>query len=146
MNVNNNNLNINNASFKSNSGEKPMTFERNTLMNTLMTKCKEELSSIGELQLPENGKFLRLSLGFEIPQSDNMGMFIVDYDPDEPRNKRILSVGVHHKNSDRMVSNIVANGTKKEILEYIKSQENTQELVDLVDELSKKTDDFHNSL
>ena len=123
-----------------------MTFDRNTLMNTLMTKCKEELSSISELQLPENGKFLRLSLGFEIPQSDNMGMFIVDYDPDEPRNKRILSVGVHHKNSDRMVSNIVVNGTKKEILEYIKSQENTQELVDLVDELSKKTDDFHNSL
>ena len=145
MNINNNTNNYN-TSFKSINGDKPMTFDNNALMNTLMSKCKELLVEKGERQIPENGKFLKFSIGFEIPNSDNMGMFVVDYDPDEPKDKRILSVGVHHKNSDRLTSNIIAIGTKKEILEYLKTDNNTQSLVDIVDNLSEKTSEYYNSL
>ena len=78
--------------------------------------------------------------------SDNKGLFYITHSAENPKDQRVLSVGVHHKNSDRMTSNILLKGTKEEILAYLKSEENTQTLIDTINHLSDKTDEYYSSL
>ena len=57
-------------------------------------------------------------------------------------------MGVHHKNSDVLISNYLFKGTKKEVLEYIKtlSGERLNELTEVIKELSEESDKYHSSL
>ena len=132
----NNNFNNYKTSFNGITKKEQDMSEHNEDMTLLMNGCKEFLHKEAERKVPENGIFGKVSVEFVIPDSSNEGLFYINHSAENPKDQRVLSVGVHHKNSDRMVSNIVASGTKKEILEYIKSQENTQELVDLVEKYS----------
>lgn len=145
MNVNNNN-NIYNTSFKSTSGENEMSLDKNADMILLMDLCTKDLSEKGERMIPENGKFSKVMVGFYVPNSNNKGMFKVEHDTEDPKTQRILSIGVYHKNSDRVISNILKVGTKKEILDYVKSKENTQVFIDTINALSEKTDEYYASL
>lgn len=142
------NGNFNNYKTSFNGVEKKETkmFDKNRAMNVLVTTCKEELHKSAERKVPENGIFGKVSIAFGIPKSDNKGLFYITHSAENPKDQRVLSVGVHHKNSDRMTSNILLTGTKKEILEYLKSEENTQALIDTVNHLSDKTDEYYSSL
>ncbi len=142
----NNNLNNYNNSIDFGKKGKPVKVDRSIRMNVLATKVKEILLEQSERRIPENGKFGKVSMGFYVPDSDNMGILYAEYDPKDPKTQRILSVGVYHKNSDRITSNIVAKGTKKEILEYLKSQDNNEELIKTIDDLSAATDEYYASL
>lgn len=123
MNVNNHNNNYN-TTFKTTNGENKVPLDKEAKMNILMDVCKKDLLEEGERMIPENGKFSKVIIGFYVPETNNMGMFKVEHDTKDPKTQRILSIGVYHKNSDRVISNILKVGTKKEILDYVKSKEN----------------------
>jgi amidase/aspartyl-tRNA(Asn)/glutamyl-tRNA(Gln) amidotransferase subunit A len=80
----NNNLNSYNSSVNFGKKEKPVKVERSTRMNVLATKVKEILLEQSERRVPENGKFSKASMGFYVPDSDNMGILSVEYDPKDP--------------------------------------------------------------
>ncbi|MBQ4122731.1 hypothetical protein IJD44_03285 [bacterium] len=120
--------------------------EKNEDMKFLLNACKEGLHNAAELKVPENGQFGRVSVGFVIPDSNNKGLLYITHSEENPKTQRLLSVGVHHKNSDRVISNLLLDGNKQEILEYLKSEENTQSIVDIINGLSDKTDEFYSSL
>lgn len=145
MNVNNHNNNYN-TSFKSTSGENKMPLDKEAKMNILMDVCKKDLLEEGERMIPENGKFSKVIIGYYVPETNNMGMLRVEHNPKDPKTQRILSIGVYHKNSDRVISNILKVGTKKEILDYVKSKESTQIFIDTTNALSDKTDEYYASL
>lgn len=142
----NNNYNNYKTSFSGVEKKETKMFDKNRAMNVLMTSCKEGLYNEAERNVPENGIFGKVSVAFIIPKSNNEGLFYVTHSAENPKDQRVLSVGVHHKNSDRMTSNILLTGTKEEILEYLKSEENTQALIDTVNHLSDKTDEYYSSL
>ena len=142
----NNNFNNYKTSFGKVEKKEAKMFDKNEAMNVLMTSCKEGLFNAAELKVPENGIFGKVSVAFVIPESTNKGLFYITHSAENPKDQRVLSVGVHHKNSDRMTSNILLKGTKAEILEYLKSEENTQTLIDTVNHLSDKTDEYYASL
>ncbi len=143
MNIENN---LNNYSLKPEKMETKMEPDKSQKLIFVLEKCKELLCEAAQRRMPENGKFSKFSIEFEVPETDNHGVLTIDFDANNPRDGRILSVGVHHKNSDRLISNILLTGTKKEILDKLASSEDMDELIEIVSHLSDKTDDYYSSL
>ena len=85
-------------------------------------------------------------MSFAVPDTDNKALLGIEYDETEPKTQRRLFVGVHHNNSDRLTRNYLLKGTKTEILEYLKDDSNQQSIIDSVNTLSKKTDEYYSSL
>lgn len=120
--------------------------DKNEKLNIIVKKSMEVFADHADKTVPENGKFLRSNVFFEIPETQNEGLLFIEYDGENPKTQRRLSVGVHNKNSDRLISNYLFKGTKQEILEYLQNDKNKDEIIQSVNNLSDKTDKFHSSL
>lgn len=142
-----NNFNVYNKSFSGSNMDKkepPLTVEQ--MNNVVMPKCREILIENGERRIPEIGPFSKFSLQFNVPGAPQYeGTLIVDFDTQDVK-KRILQVGVHHQNSDRLFSHMLINGTKKELLDYLKNDDNQKDIIDSVQALSKEADKYYSKL
>ena len=96
-----------------------------------------------EYEVPENGKFNKLSVSCNVPETSNKAMLAIECDALEPKNSRRLSVGVRRKTSDRVISNYILKGTKKEILDYVKNPDNREEIIKTVNNLSESVDNYY---
>lgn len=141
----NNNFKFN-TSFKSINKDKPTMQENKLLTDALVSKTREFLADRTEKEIPENGLFRKIFVAFDVPETNNEALLLLEMDGEEPRTQRRLSIGVHHKNADRLTSNYVLKGTKKEIIEYLKDFSNQQFIIDTVKDLSDKTDEYYSSL
>ncbi len=112
-------------------------------MDYFVNKTREVLAERAEMEVPENGKFSSVSASFKIPDTQNKARIIISHDELEPKNLRRLSVGVHHINSDRLTSNYILKGTKKEILDYLKDQKSQDELIGIIGHLSESVDKYY---
>lgn len=115
-------------------------------MQILVPKGSDLLMQRVEREVPENGKFKKISVSFDIPDTQNKAQFFIEADAKDYKDKRILSIGVHHQNSDRVVSNYMFKGTKQEIIDYLKDSKNFPEFTQTVNELSTAVDDYYASL
>lgn len=140
---NNNNFNTN---FSKANKDKPKVLTYEQKMNILVPKTKEVLADTVQKQVPENGLFRKVFVTFSVPDTNNKAVLGLEYDENEPKTQRRLFVGVHHENRDAMVKNYILKGTKSEILEYLKDGSNQQKLIDTVNTLSAKTDEYYASL
>lgn len=141
----NNNFKFN-TSFKSINKDKPNMQENKLLTDALVLKTREFLADRTEKEIPENGLFRKIFVAFDVPDTNNEALLLIEMDGEEPRTQRRLSIGVHHRNADRLTSNYVLKGTKKEIIEYLKDFSNQQFIIDTVKDLSDKTDEYYSSL
>lgn len=144
MQINNNNNNFN-TNFSANK-DKPKVLTYEQKMNILVPKTKEVLAETSEMQVPENGLFRKVFVSFSVPDTHNKAILGIEYDENEPKTQRRLFVGVHHENRDAMVKNYILKGTKAEILEYLKDTSNQQDLINTVNMLSDKADEYYASL
>ncbi len=111
-------------------------------LDKLIEGVQEYIAEHGERQIPENGKFSsRVGLFFDIPGTQNEAVLSVSHDEVDPKNQRRFSVGVRKRNSDKVTSEFLAKGTKKEILDYVKDKSNYPAIKKAVLELSKHVDD-----
>lgn len=143
--VNNNNFNYV-ASFQAINKGKFRMQEEKSPMDNLVAKTMEFLSDRTEKEIPENGLFRKIFVAFDVPKTKNEALLLLEMDGEKPRTQRRLSVGVHHQNADRLTSNYLLKGTKKEIIEYLNNKDNKKEIIDAVKKLSDKTDDYYSSL
>lgn len=142
----NKNQNNYNTSFSGIRKDKPVMLDKAAKMNILVPKSKEVLSDIAQREVPENGQFKKVFVSFKVPETQNEALITIEHDSKEPKTQRILSVGVHHQNSDRLVSNFLLKGTKKEILDYLKDDKNNQDIINYINHLSGKVDESYSSL
>lgn len=142
----NSKFNSYNPSFSKTDKDKSVMLNKDEKMKILVPTTKEVLTDIAEKEVPENGQFRKVFVSFDIPNSTNEAKLIIEQDETEPKTQRRLSVGVHHQNSDRLISNYLLKGTKKEIIDFLKDDNNNQEIIDAVNILSSKTDDYYSSL
>lgn len=145
MQINNNDNNFNTNFSKANK-DKPKVLTYEQKMNILVPKTKEVLAESAQMQVPENGLFRKVFVTFSVPDTNNKAVLGIEYDENEPKTQRRLFVGVHHENRDAMVKNYILKGTKSEILEYLKDNSNQQNLIDTVNMLSTKADEYYASL
>ena len=145
MNINSNNNQIN-TSFSGISDSKRKIMTKEEKMNILVTKASDLLAKRAEREVPENGKFRRIFVAFDVPDTQNEALISIEQDETQPKDMRRLSVGVHRLGSDRVTSNYIVKGTKKEIIEYLKKSEFKEEFTDTVNSLSHSVDDYYSSL
>lgn len=146
MEINNHFNQYNSNNIKKENKVNPMSDEQVNFEDRVFPKVCEVLSEIAEQRVPENGIFSRVFVAFDIPNSKtNEGFLDIVYHPKD-KNQRVLSTNVHHKNSDRIFSNIIMQGTKKEVMEYIQNAKNHPSLIASELELSSKVDDYYSSL
>ena len=145
MNVNNDKQNYS-MNFKSLTKEQIMQLPQEERIKNMVIRAKEAIYEYSLRGLPENGKFKNYSIAFNIPCTNNLGRLEIGYDSQDPTNKRYMSIGVHHKNSDRMEFDLVMIGTKQEILDRLKSKDDVEEVAQVVKELSDRTDEYYSNL
>ncbi|MBR6162417.1 hypothetical protein IKQ26_00800 [bacterium] len=119
---------------------KTVSPEFDEAMDAMIGKCQEILYSRSEREVPENGQFSNVGAKFRIPDTSNEALLTVTYDETNPKTQRLFKVGVHHKNSDQITSEILKNGTKQEILDYLKNPENADIIKKSVIGLSEYVD------
>lgn len=142
--INNTNLNKT-AQSNLNKGNSPMP-DRDEIIKKLTNMAVSYLKDVSERAVPENGKFTNSFVTIELPESQNIALISIEPSAKEPKTQRILLVGVHNKHSDRIFSNYMFTGTKKEVLDYIDGGKNNSEIIESINTLSKKADDFYSSL
>jgi len=150
MNVNSSNNNSVNSKInsKNNNMKNEQKNENDEMLNFALKMCSQKIAESAERCVPEYNKFSSHSIAFLIPGTSNVAEIIIKQDEKEYKNQRRVLLGVHHKNSDAIVSNYVFKGTKKEVLEYLKSlsSEKFEETIELIKNLSKESDDYHSRL
>lgn len=115
-------------------------------MDILVPKCSDLLTKRVEREVPENGKFRRIFVAFEIPETQNETLFSIEPDAKDFKDIRRMSIAVHRKNSDRIISNYMFKGTKEEVLNYLKDEKNYAEFKQTVNSLSNSVDEYYSSL
>ncbi len=115
-------------------------------MDILVPKCSDLLTKRAEREVPENGKFRRIFVAFEIPETQNETLFSIEPDAKDFKDIRRMSIAVHRKNSDRIISNYMFKGTKEEVLNYLKDEKNYAEFKQTVNSLSNSVDEYYSSL
>lgn len=80
-----------------------------------------------QYEVPQNGKFIPLSLEFEIPGTLNKGKYCVEHDEINPKDLRRFSIGAYRKGSDEIHKEYlgkIGGMTKKELLEFLENEDN----------------------
>ena len=101
-------------------------------------KALDKITESAQLQLAENGKCAPYVFYLNDGDSQNRIRYAIEYDPNEPKDKRIFSIGVSKLHSDKMVQEFLFKGTKKEVLEYLKSSESQEEIYETILKLANK--------
>ena len=123
-------------------------------IKNLVKNSAEFFAQEGELLVPENGKFKTVTFSCNIPRTNNIFRYAIECDTKEPKDKRILSIGVHHKNSDRLQEKAKNNFLtfinietgKVNVIYRLKDKKNYPEMCRALRSLSDKTDEFHNGI
>lgn len=145
MNVNHKNQNINASTTQIFKGETRPMLTKDEKMQKLISKGVEFLCNIAEREVPQNGKFARVYITLDIPDTNNQAIVHIAHDENQPDKQRRAVVSVHHKNADRLISQELFKGTKSEILDFLNNPLNNQEIIDEINTLSDATDEFYSS-
>ena len=114
---------------------KPKVSQEKNLDNFVDGSCRH-LAEIAEREVPENGKFLRVIMGFVVPEEpDKKAKIIISHDTLNPKTSRRLAIEVVKNNDDRAHKTYIFKGTKKEILDYLKDDKNYPKIVENIKQL-----------
>mgnify|MGYP004574361519 CR=1 FL=1 len=103
--------------------------------------CAKKLSIDYVNIVPENGDFAPRRFSFDIPDTQNESIYTLEVDKNNPKDQRIFSIGASRKGSDMLVSCVLCNGTKKEIIDFLKDDKNNELFKKVVQETSDAIDD-----
>ena len=134
-----NNFQINNNLYLDKTKGKELDTNDNKILK-LVSNCVENIQEKAEREVPENGKFTKLLVGFDIPESQNEAFIGIEHDEINPKDTRRVAIHARRQNTDKIFSNYIFKGTKKEILEYFKAPERKEEIYEIVKNLSSKVD------
>ena len=106
-------------------------------------KALDKITESAQLQLAENGKCAPYVFYLNDGDSQNRIRYAIEYDPNEPKEQRVFSVGVSKLYNDKMAQEFVFKGTKKEILEYLKLPKSQEEIYEIILKLSNKIEEIN---
>ena len=103
------------------------------------------LAKKAQFEVPENGKFSKVGIIFNIPNTQNLAHYNIEYDELEPTNTRRFSIGATRKGSDRLTSVYLAKGSKQDIINFLSDEENCSKIQETLRQVSQETDDYFSS-
>ena len=128
---------FNNINFKgiTNPNNKEM-IDTKTLKEYVNIATKKLVDS--ERMIPENGQYAPLAVYVEVKGENKTARVAVEHDPLDPKNQRVLNIGVYENGSDKVYSMYTVSGTKKEILDYLKDEKSSEDIYKHIVELSER--------
>lgn len=95
-----------------------------------------------ERTVPENGEFSKraAAVAFKIEGTQNFAKLSVEHSPTNPKNERVVLLSVFRQGSDKLFSNYILDGTKKDIVEYFKNDKLSEQVYETAQGLSDKVD------
>jgi len=106
-------------------------------------KALDKIVENAEFQLAENGKCAPYIFYLNDSYSQNRIRYAIEYDPNNPKEQRVFSIGVSKQYNDKMAQEFLFRGTKKEILEYLKSPEAQEEIYGTILKLVEKIEEIN---
>ncbi len=119
---------------------------REEKLEFLAGRLREALAARAEMEVPENGKFRKISASINVPETENSAYLIAEHDEINPKDTRRLSIGVKRQNRDSMRTSYIFKGTKKELIEYLKNSDNQEKIIKTINQLSDSTDSYYASM
>ena len=144
--INNFDNSSNAISFNGVKKQEGVNLSRNEVMKNLVGDANDIFVEEIKQYVPENGKFRPVTFECNIPGTQNIFFYKVEYDSKNHQTGRRFSVNVRHQNSDRLLSTYITKGTKAEIMEFLKDKNNHEKIIETMQKLSDSTDDYYNSL
>ena len=140
------NNNYNSQTFGTNRTEKKMELTKEEKTKQLVEYSIDLLLDMAEREVPENGSFKKVRVIFELPHTNNEGMIIIEPDEKDIKTGRYITTAAKHQHADRLISNYMFKGTKNDVMEYLKVPENRAKVIESINTLSDKTDEYYSSL
>ena len=106
-------------------------------VNKLYRAVAERLAENARDYVPETGHFKKYTVSGHLTGDAVRGILGID-ESFKSDSSRCVSLGVYCDGDDRMVSNFLFTGTKQKILEWLKSPEGQQVIVDAYIHLEEK--------
>ncbi len=118
------------------------------ILQSLTQKAMEVMHKSIEEDVPDNAPITKnVMVKFEIPETNNICLISVENSSEDKNTQRDFIIGVRHKQRDKVISNIVLQDkTKKELFEFLEDINNQETIINTINHLSAKTDDYYNSL
>lgn len=107
------------------------------LLRTAMVAVSKRLKK----GIPETGTFEKESVSYQLLNSKYNISLAVEPDAINP-DSRCLTANVFRSDDDRVVTNYLANGSNKELINYLKNSDELSKLTDTFLHLLEKAEDF----
>lgn len=106
-------------------------------VNKLYPAVAERLAERAQDHVPETGRFKKYTIAGQFTGENIHGILGIEeaYQSDS---SRCVSLGVYCDGDGRVLSNFLFTGTKQEVMEWLKSPEGQQEIVDAYIRLEDK--------
>ena len=131
--------------FTGNLKRKPQVDNKEQI-NILAEKARAAMAERVEKEVPENGKFAKLSVSWSMPETLNKAVLAVEADAINSMDLRRFAVGSYRKGSDNIILGYLLKGTKKEILDFLNNPENTNKIILTAQQLSDSVDKHYSEL
>ncbi|MBR3604683.1 MAG: hypothetical protein IKL52_01490 [Candidatus Gastranaerophilales bacterium] len=107
------------------------------------SRALDKIAEDCEYQISENGKCAPYIFHLNDSYAQNRIRYAIEYDPNNPKDQRVFSIGVSKLYNDKMAQEFVFKGTKREILDYLKSQDSKDEIYETILRLSNKIEEIN---
>lgn len=118
-----------------------MEYTHEQKMTILFQKVAEVLTEHAKARVPETGSFRKVAVDAEIGDEDWESTLGIEESYLSEIERRV-TLGVHKKDSDRLVSNYLFKGTKQEVLTWLGSPEGLAQIIEACDHLGEKVKTF----
>ena len=106
-------------------------------VNKLYRAVAKRLAEKAKDNVPETGRLKKYTIAGHFTGENIHGILGIE-EANRLDSTQCVSLGVYCDGDDRMVSNFLFTGTKQEVLEWLKSSEGQQEIVDAYIHLEEK--------
>ena len=139
------NMNIDKASVQAQKEERLKNMTNDEKIDMFAGNAAKLLAKKAEMEVPENGKFSRVLISFDVPGTQNVAYYYIEHDELDPKDTRRFTISTARKGSDRLTNANIFKGTKAQMLEYLNDSKNAQLFRDTLRDVSKSTDDYYSS-
>ncbi len=137
----------NNIYFRGNKTEPSVNkTEHSQNLEKLVQYSVEHVKDRGEREVCEYGPFKSIAASFPLEGTQNEALISLECDPEDNKQSRVVKAACRRNSSDLAFFEYLAEGNKKEILNYLDNKENLLKIKEAIKSLSDEVDKYYANL
>ena len=110
-------------------------------MRFLAGRAAEVMIQRIQKEIPQRGSFGKISVSFDIPETKNSAMLLLEHSLTGTPDQRRLQIGVRREGTDRLHSNYLMHDTNENIIKYLERHDIIDVLIPYYKMHSEKVDE-----